>query len=181
MMLDLGAIAKGYAADRAAKIIAGFGIKQAIIDFGGNIVVIGERVGGKPYKIGIQNPVETRGEYSGIVEVVGGESHRSLVTSGNYERFFEADGIRYHHILSTETGYPVQNDIASVTIIADKSIDADALSTTLFALGYEEGSALLNSREQIAESREQRNNIGAIFIFKNGEVKHTSNVNYVAR
>jgi thiamine biosynthesis lipoprotein len=173
MMLDLGAIAKGYAADRAAVIITGFGIERAIIDFGGNIVVLGEKKDKKPYKIGIQNPSAERGEFSGYVEVDNvGNGKKTLVTSGVYERFFEEDGTRYHHILSTETVYPVQNDIDSVTIITDKSMDADALSTTLFALGYEEGIALLNNMERGTD---------AIFIFRNGAIKHTPNVNYFPR
>jgi thiamine biosynthesis lipoprotein len=147
MALDLGAIAKGYAADEVAKIIIDYGIKSAVIDLGGNIFALGEKpassIFSKPsaYKIGIQNPVDLRGTYIGYVEV----KNKTLVTSGTYERFFEEGGIRYHHILSTQTGYPVWNDLLSVTIIAGNSMDADALSTTAFALGYEKGFELLEN------------------------------------
>jgi thiamine biosynthesis lipoprotein len=166
MALDLGAIAKGYAADRAAEIIISYGIKSAIIDLGGNIFVLGEKPAENvfsksgPYKIGIQNPADLRGNYIGYVEV----KNKTLVTSGNYERFFEEGGVRYHHILSTQTGYPVWNDLVSVTIIADNSMDADALSTSVFAMGYENGSAFL----------EKMDDVEAIFIIDGGVIKMTS-------
>jgi thiamine biosynthesis lipoprotein len=147
--LDLGAIAKGYAADRAALILETpgsprfrlpwrSGKRRAIIDLGGNILALGERPGG-PWRIGIQDPLEERGIYLGVLEV----KDKSVVTSGIYERYFEEGGKRYHHILSTGDGYPVQNGLLSVTIIADRSTDADALSTAVFALGPEKGLALV--------------------------------------
>jgi thiamine biosynthesis lipoprotein len=159
MSLDLGAIAKGYAADKTVEIIRSRGIQNAIIDLGGNIVALGEKTDGEYYKIGIQDPRSPRGEYSGYAVV----KNKTLVTSGDYERFFERDGIRYHHILSTETGYPVANGLLSVTIIADRSTDADALSTAVYALGFQNGSALL----------ETISGTGAIFIFDSGEIKLT--------
>jgi thiamine biosynthesis lipoprotein len=147
--LDLGAIAKGYAADRAAAILrekagpAGTfrlpGKRRAIIDLGGNILALGERRGWKNWRIGIQDPLENRGIYLGVLEV----KDKSVVTSGVYERVFEEGGRRYHHILSTTDGYPVRNGLLSVTIIADRSIDADALSTAAFALGPRRGLALI--------------------------------------
>jgi thiamine biosynthesis lipoprotein len=141
MRLDLGAIAKGYAADEAARIVEAAGIKRAIIDLGGNILAYGEKKGGAPWRVGIQNPIDGRGAYFGIVEV----RNKTLVTSGVYERFFEQDGKRYHHILSTKDGYPIDNGLLSVTVISGSSIDADALSTSLFALGYEQGKTLVES------------------------------------
>jgi thiamine biosynthesis lipoprotein len=160
MRLDLGAIAKGYAADEAARIIDAAGIPRAIIDLGGNILVRGTRQDGRSWRVGIQNPAEGRGAYFGIAEVV----NKTLVTSGVYERFFESGGRRYHHILSTRNGYPVDNSLLSVTIITNSSIDADALSTALFALGYEAGLALAESLD----------NTEAVFVFTDLSVHGTS-------
>lgn len=140
MRLDLGAIAKGYAADEAARILAERGVKAAVVDLGGNIKVLGSKPDGKPWRVGIQNPADQRGAYLGIVELSG---EATMVTSGVYERFFMGeDGLRYHHILDTRTGYPVRNGLQSITVIARSSIDADGLSTTLFAMGLELGMAL---------------------------------------
>jgi thiamine biosynthesis lipoprotein len=171
MALDLGAIAKGYAADEAAAIIGKAGVKRAIIDLGGNILVYGEKKDKSLWKIGIQDPSGLRGSYIGFLEV----RDKTVVTSGVYERYFESDGQRYHHILSTETGCPARNGMLSVSIIAGKSIDADALSTMVFALGYEKGKALIESLEDIR----------GIFVFEDlgirlcGEIDFTlTNNNY---
>jgi thiamine biosynthesis lipoprotein len=147
MAMDLGAIAKGYAADQAAAILRDAGISGALIDLGGNVFALGDKSGVQAegqnvnWRIGIQDPLKERGAYIGIMEV----RNKSIVTSGIYERYMEKEGKPYHHILSTRDGYPVDNSLLSVTIIADHSIDADALSTTVFALGYEKGRALLES------------------------------------
>jgi thiamine biosynthesis lipoprotein len=160
MGLDLGAIAKGYAADEAAGIIAEAGIERALVDLGGNILVYGAKPDGSPWRVGIQNPTDNRGAYIGIAEV----TNKTLVTSGVYERFFESGGKRYHHILSTRTGYPVDSGILSVTVISGRSMDADALSTTLFALGYEAGLSLAESME----------NTEAVFISADRSIRGTS-------
>jgi thiamine biosynthesis lipoprotein len=169
MALDLGAIAKGYAADEAVKIIAAAGIPLAVIDLGGNIYVYGEKEGSRPWRIGIQNPLEPRGTYLGVLERQdpaqknpprgdgrrkyagsGGTpdplANKTVVTSGIYERFFEYAGRNYHHILSTQNGYPAETGLLSVTVIAENSMDADALSTAAFALGWEKGSALIKAQ-----------------------------------
>ncbi|MDR1363875.1 MAG: FAD:protein FMN transferase [Spirochaetaceae bacterium] len=176
MALDLGGIVKGYAADEAVAIIRDSGVKSALIDFGGNIAACGKkppaRLFAKPelWRIGVQHPDKNRGEYIGAV----GVQDSTLVTSGGYERFFELDGARYHHILSPKTGYPVENDLLSVTIAQSlplkgqeggngASMDADALSTTLFTMGYEDGSAFISRFPGIE----------AIFILKSGEVRAT--------
>ncbi|MHB9292790.1 putative FAD:protein FMN transferase [Hollandina sp. SP2] len=159
MALDLGAIAKGYAADEMAEILQKAGIRGAIINLGGNIFAYGTKQQGEPWRIGIQDPLSTRGTYLGILAV----QHKSIVTSGVYERYAEIDGKRYHHILSTQNGYPVSNGLLSVTIIADRSIDADALSTAAFALGYEKGWALVESLDQVE----------AIFIFEDKRIRCT--------
>jgi thiamine biosynthesis lipoprotein len=157
MALDLGAIAKGYAADEAERILRKTRVKRAIIDLGGNILVYGEKQDRSPWRVGIQNPLDNRGAYIGIVEI----RERTVVTSGIYERFFEADGVRYHHILSSADGYPVRNGLLSVTIVTRRSIDADALSTSVFALGYEEGKALVESLE----------GVGAVFVFEDKSIR----------
>jgi len=141
--IDLGAIAKGYIADKVAEFLTEKGIKSATIDLGGNIYALGDKQG-ESWKIGIRSPFNV-GETVGYVEV----KNKTLVTSGSYERCFEKDGIRYHHILDTNTGMPVNNGVASVTVIADCSADADALSTTCFVLGKDKGLGLLNSIEGV--------------------------------
>ncbi|MDR2509798.1 MAG: FAD:protein FMN transferase [Spirochaetaceae bacterium] len=157
MRLDLGGIAKGYAADEAVRILKEEGVKNALLDFGGNLYALGRKGSEGYYTIGVQDPEKPRGEYIGLIQLAG----RSIVTSATYERNFELNGVYYHHILSTFTGYPVENELLSVTIVAPDSMDADALSTTVFALGYEKGSALVNSISE-AES---------IYILKDGSIR----------
>jgi thiamine biosynthesis lipoprotein len=141
MALDLGAIAKGYAADEAVRLLARQGIKMGLIDLGGNIFAYGERGRGKPWRIGVQDPGKDRGSYIGVLEL----NNKTVVTSGVYERYFEDGGRRYHHILSTADGRPVETGLLSVTIIAGSSTDADALSTAAFALGWEKGRHLIEA------------------------------------
>lgn len=141
MAVDLGAIAKGYAADEAARILKEEGIPRGIIDFGGNIYVLGSKEKNKPWRVGIQNPSKNRGEYLAIIAA----SDAALVSSGTYERFFIEDGKRYHHILDTKSGYPVQNGLSDVTIVAPSSTDADGLSTSVFTLGMEAGIDLIRT------------------------------------
>ena len=135
MNIDLGAIAKGYAADKMVDYLRASDVPSGIINLGGNVYAFGEKPGGGPWKIGIQSPSDDRGKYIGVVET--GSS--AVVTSGKYERYFVADGIRYHHILNTDNGYPVENGVASVSIVSRDATAADALSTLVFALGLEEG------------------------------------------
>ena len=139
MALDLGAIAKGYAADEIEKILLNHKVKAAVIDLGGNVFVFGSKKDKSPWRIGIQNPESERGEYLGIV--TGGQM--TVVTSGVYERYFIENGKWYHHIMSTQTGFPVDNDLISVSIVSKSSIDADALSTALFVFGIEKGMEFL--------------------------------------
>ncbi len=145
MVLDLGGIAKGYAADQAAQVLRTFGIEQAIINLGGNVLVLGTKNGTEPWKIGIQNPEEDRGSYVMVVSL----DDTSLVTSGPYERFLVLEGETYHHILDTTTGYPVDSDFTSASIITHSSILADALSTSVYTLGFEKGMALINQLEGV--------------------------------
>lgn len=142
MALDLGSTTKGYAADAVAALLRARGVKKGIIDLGGNVMVIGNRPDDKPWRVGLQNPFEERGSLLGVASL----ADETMVTSGVYERFLDSDGKRYHHILDTKTGYPVDNGLQSVTIIAPRSFDADGLTTTIFALGRERGMELARSR-----------------------------------
>lgn len=132
--IDLGGIAKGYIGDKVRDILINHNVKSAIIDLGGNIVVIGSN-GRKPWKIGIQDPAKPRGTVLGYVEA----EDECVVTSGGYERFFEKDGITYHHIFDTATGRNPDNDVKSVTIISKDGALSDALSTACFILGKDKG------------------------------------------
>jgi thiamine biosynthesis lipoprotein len=145
MQVDLGAIAKGYAADEAVRILKENGVGHAIINLGGNVITIGGNPNGNPWRIGIQSPSDPRGDYLGIVQI----QDQAVVTSGTYERYFEEDGKIYHHILNPITGYPVENNLSSASIITGKSIDGDGLSTTVLLMGLEEGMKLVESLENV--------------------------------
>lgn len=141
MGLDLGAIAKGYIADRMKDFLLSEGVESAIINLGGNVLCIGSRPDGEPFRIGIQKPFAERSETAVTLDI----TDKSVVSSGIYERYFEKDGDFYHHILNPGTGYPYENGLISVTIISDQSVDGDGLSTSCFALGLEKGMELVNS------------------------------------
>lgn len=143
--IDLGGIAKGYVADKLKSYMVSEGVTSAIIDLGGNILTIGGKDENTDFKIGIKKPfAEDSSTYAATINV----SDKSVVTSGIYERYFKKDGKIYHHILDTKTGYPVENNLYSVTIISNTSKDGDALSTAAFALGLEKGKKLINSLEK---------------------------------
>lgn len=156
MKVDLGAIAKGYSADAVAEVLTKNGVKHAIINLGGNILVIGGNPNGNPWKIGVQNPFDVRGEFVGIMNL----SNETIVSSGTYEKFFEENGKVYHHILDTRTGYPADNTLNSVSIVTPKSIDGDGLSTSTFLLGLEKGMELI----------EKLDGVEAVFITKDKNV-----------
>jgi len=137
--IDLGFIAKGYIADKIKEYLVSNGVESGIISLGGNIVVINAKPDGSDYNVGIKDPSNS-GDIISSVKV----KNKSVVTSGTYERFVEYDGIKYHHILDTSTGYPVDNGIESVTIISDSSLEGDALSTICLILGEEGSKELLD-------------------------------------
>ena len=139
--IDLGFIAKGYIADKIKDYLISGGVTNAIINLGGNVLTIGTKPDGSPFTIGIQEPFAQTGTAITIVSA----TDQSVVTSGVYERYYRIDGRLYHHILDTDTGYPYENDLYEVTIISKSSADGDALSTTCFALGLEEGLKLIES------------------------------------
>ena len=144
-VLDLGGIAKGYIADRLAEFLRSRGQESALIDLGGNILCVGEKPDGQPFRVGLQYPFRERKESIAVVEV----GDLSVVTSGVYERSFEEDGALYHHILDPDTGKPVENDLLAVSILSPRSVDGDALSTVCFALGLEEGMALIEGLDDV--------------------------------
>ena len=145
MALDLGGIAKGYAADEVARILRSHGVERAIINLGGNVLTMGKKQDGSLWRIGIQDPESSRGEYAMIVQL----DDTSLVTSGPYERFLVLEGETYHHILDTTTGYPVETDFSSASIITKSSMLADALSTSVYALGLEKALKMLNELDGV--------------------------------
>lgn len=136
--IDLGGIAKGYAADKARDHLVQKGCSSALINFGGNIATIGVKQNGESWQVGVQNPLAKRGEFIGTVSL----TDQTMVTSGVNERFFIRDGKRYHHILDPRTCRPADSSLLSVTVVGNRSIDMDALSTALFVLGPDEGSKL---------------------------------------
>lgn len=144
-MVDLGGIAKGYAGDEVLKIFRAYGLESAFINLGGNVVVLGGKPDGSPWKVGIRNPGTQDGSSLGVLEV----RDKAVVTSGDYERYFEEGGRRYHHILDPQTGYPSQSGLISVTIVSGTSMEADALSTAAFVLGLAEGLKLVQSLEGV--------------------------------
>ena len=169
--INLGGIAKGYIADKAAEYLEERGVVSAIVDLGGNIVAIGGKTSQiaasgdtqeTDFKIGIKDPLSSSG---GLLELIPCKN-KTVVTSGTYERYFEKDGVKYHHILDVNTGYPVDTDVLSVTIIADrgKSADCDGLSTTCLALGMDKGMELVKSLEGFE----------AVFVDKDGNVEISS-------
>lgn len=158
MGIDLGAIAKGYIADKIKEYLLSQNVNSALIYLGGNVLCIGEKETGA-FKIGIEKPFDTDGNPAAVVSV----SDTSVVTSGIDERYFETDGNFYHHILDKNTGYPFDNDLTAVTIITPVSTDADALSTTCFSLGLEKGMELLESLDYA----------DGFFITKDGEYHYT--------
>lgn len=144
--IDLGFIAKGYIADKMKEYLLSQGVASACISLGGNVLAIGEKPDGAPFRIGIQEPFAEEGTTIDTVEI----RDTSVVTSGIYERCFYEDGVFYHHVLDTSTGYPVDNELASVTIICDSSKRADALSTSCLCLGLDKGRKFLDAEKDVA-------------------------------
>lgn len=132
MKLDFGGIAKGYTSDEIMKIFKENGIESGIVNLGGNVHTLGTKADGSLWKVGIQNP--SGGEdYLGVLEI----ADKAVITSGGYERYFEEDGIIYHHIIDPDTGFPADNELQSVTIVSDNGLLADGLSTALFVMGLD--------------------------------------------
>lgn len=153
--IDLGGIAKGYASQRVQGFLKAKGVASALVDLGGNVVLIGGRPNGEPWRIGIQHPYEKRGVPFCALSVYG----TSVITAGVYERFAEVDGKRYTHIFNPRTGYPIDGELLSVTVISSDPIAGDALSTAFIAMGQNRSIDLLRVLPGIE----------AVFVSKDGE------------
>ena len=166
MRIDLGALAKGYIADKLKEFLVEQGVQSGIIDLGGNILTIGENpTFHRPWRIGIQNPVLGRGEHVAVIAV----SDASVVTSGIYERQLVVDGKTYHHIFDRTTGYPMETELASITIVAEKSVDCEIWTTRLFG----------QNPHDIIEEIEQQPGLEAFVITKNQKMMYTSGIHFV--
>ncbi len=157
--LDAGGIAKGWIADELARLLASFELPGFIVNLGGNVAVHGAKPTGAPWRVGIRDPRD-KISLLGAVSLQEG----SAVTSGTYERCFEKDGALYHHVLDPRTGMPVDTDVAGVTVISRRSIDAEGFSTTLLALGIDRGLDFAQSRPEIDQ---------AVFVDRSGNVIST--------
>lgn len=130
MKIDLGGIAKGYTSSRIMDIYRECGIESGLVNLGGNVQALGIKTDGSKWRIAIQSP-EGEEDYLGILEI----QDQAVITSGGYERYFEQDGVSYHHIIDPATGYPAQSGLVSVTIVSADGTLADGLSTSLFIMG----------------------------------------------
>lgn len=164
MAIDLGALAKGYFADKLLEYFISQGVQAALIDLGGNVLTYGEahqREDGY-WRIGIQHPMKPRGKFVLALKA----KNQSVVTSGIYERTFTVDGKTYHHIFDSRTGYPTETDIASITVVSDKSVDGEIWTTRLFAHKPEQVIAMLNEQE----------GLGGIVITKDGRLLYSKSL-----
>lgn len=159
--IDLGGIAKGYMADKLKEYLVSKDVKSALINLGGNILTVGTKPNGESFHLGIQKPFDKQGSTITSVDV----TDSSVVSSGVYERYFEVDNEIFHHILDTDTGYPCKNNLLGVTILSEKSVDGDALSTVCFTLGIQEATLLIEKLEDI----------DAIFITQDYQIIDTRN------
>ena len=159
MRIDLGSIAKGYITDRAGEFLLQHGATSGFLNFGGNILVLGPKADGSAWRFGQQEPYETFGtKLWAILTATCG----SFATSGGYERGVTVDGVRYHHLIDARTGYPVQNDLLTATVYAGNAMMADALSTSIFVLGADDGLKLA-----------QELGVGALVRTEGGKVMYT--------
>ena len=155
--LDPGGIAKGYIADRLAGFIRECGVKSAVIDLGGNVIVVGTKPDKTLWRVGVRKPFGRNGELLGTITT--GES--SVVTSGIYERLFESDGVMYHHILDPDSGMPAESDVFSATVLSESSMTGDALSTMLVLAGSERAAELIDGAPGVT---------GALLLLADGAV-----------
>ena len=143
MILDFGALAKGYAIDRALEKLKEAGIGSALINIGGDVYCLGRKFG-KQWSVGVRHPRQKER----IIDTIKVEN-AAVVTSGDYEQFMQINGIRYSHVINPLSGYPVSNAVVSVTVVADSCMVADAVATSLFLLGKEEGLKILKNHEGV--------------------------------
>lgn len=163
MEIDLGAIAKGYFADKVMEFFKDHGAVSAMVDMGGNVLVHGDSPSdGSDWNVGIQNPFLPRGNAAALVKI----RNQSVVTSGIYERVLEKEGSKYHHIFNSKTGYPMESNIASLTVVADQSLDCDIYTTELFGL----------DAVSIIRNMNNRKDLGAVVITLDGKLACTENL-----
>lgn len=143
--LDMGGIAKGYIGEKLTELLRTEGAPRALLDLGGNVAALNGKAEGKPWKVGLQSPDESRGAYFAVVDA----TDESVITSGAYERYIEKDGRRYGHILDSKTGRPALTDVSSVTIVDKDGARADALCTALFAMGWDRSRQFLSAHPEI--------------------------------
>ena len=158
--LDLGGIAKGFTSARVMEVFKNSGVTSGIISLGGNVQTLGTKPDEKLWRVGIQDPNDLNAMFA-VVEV----SDEAVITSGAYQRYFEENGVHYHHIIDPRTGYPAESGLTSVTIISPDGTLADALSTSLFIMGPDDASAFWQNH---------RDKFEAIMMTENGEVLVTS-------
>ena len=155
--IDLGAVAKGYAGDQVMASLKAQGVSSAIIELGGNVQALGSKPDGSPWRVAVHAPDGSG--YAGVLEI----RDQAVVTSGGYERYFEEDGETYWHIIDPATGYPAKSGLASVTVVSESGVEADALSTSLFVMG----------RERAAEYWRAHGGFQCILISEDGSVAVT--------
>ena len=158
--VDLGSVAKGYASDRIISLWRGAGVTSALINLGGNVMALGAKPDGSPWRVAIKSPDGT--DIAGVVEV----EDKAVITSGGYERYFEEDGVTYWHIMDPETGAPARSDLISVSIIGESGVTCDALSTALFVMGLDDA----------ADFWRESSDFEAVFITTDGRLLVTEGV-----
>lgn len=155
MAIDLGSVAKGYTGDCIKEQLLAQGVTSALITLGGNVQAVGKKPDGSPWKIAVADP-SNPGEYLGAMKV----DNLAVVTSGGYQRYFEENGKRYHHIMDPMTGAPAESGLVSVTVVGESGILCDAMSTALFVMGLEDGTKFWKNYE----------GFDAVFVTENGNV-----------
>ena len=140
--IDFGGIAKGYTSSRVMQIFKEYGIEHGMVNLGGNVQTLGTKTDGTAWRVAIQSP-QGGNQYLGILET----SDQAVITSGGYERYFEENGVTYHHIIDPKTGYPSDSDLTSVTIVCADGTKADALSTSFFVMGLQKAESFYENTD----------------------------------